>query len=1085
MPWIDLAKDGPQGKAALFLDYFALPNIFTLYPAIRNRHFLVALPVLVGVLLRVEILLSVGLMGLQDVSLYEPLDVVVEESFTFPIPESRFGGLNVTIPTHVMMGITAFNTSQPPGTTSQFAYQDFRAVGDNPNGPIHAAVRGFTSAMECQEATLIFQTNISLMQAVITGGPGTRFPFDVANRFCNDTQGVLVKLSGNVPRNTTSVQYNFYIDLACNSDHFNAVFTKWLVDTTNPDEYMTDLKLTESVALGCRFTHSLSDLDVTKSGSEVHVVLAADPKSQRIARDQDHGKHDINSRIFGSDIVFSTTETEAYSYKKPISMNYMPGLGVFANESIPDFFKPGVLERSLDTFLPRYAALFAHFLAKEKTRTTVTGDASYVLRTLKSSEVITHVMVGIFAAVALATVGIIFLAPGVGLIRRATDTVLDYAVLFTQTQVRAQLRGTGLSTIQQLMQKLSGDAGDGPEETFSLPGKTAAGTREPKLSPPGTVALALDQPRPGSWYEPWSLLYRTQVAGMLILAALIVLVSGLFYRSQTFHGLATVSDDTYIRLLWTSLPAVIMTGVSLYCDNLFFTARTLAPFQSLLGGSRVGRSEGQNYLDETFLTTLSKSLRGRHWTVLLATCIYILGSVLTIMISHLFSVYQYDVGSRVEVQQQTWFAPSNFSASDSEVPSLVAELISHYNLSYLPGTYEGLVFPDLALQDAGLLDPAKTAIRARVPALRAQLNCTFWSGHNRLRKREGSPDETYQSLTGSNCSFFPESGIGPQTARSFGHALNAASQNADWRLQGRCTWPWDFAYWWGAGDSNPPEPPIEVAHYPYEALLLCREDWETVDVDTTFATPALAAGALSPDAPPVPDEASARPYPYFRRHADYDPGDGASCAQSEFASIKDLDCFFGWLATSRWALPLDHLAAQDFEHEVVAAVKFLHGLLRAQLVHFGYGFKRTAFERKADEAPFEAARPPPVEGVVLEKGQKRLVQNAGPTGALLGVLSAILVLYAVAGRMVERRVVPKDPLSVAAMASLLADSNVYQYLPEGAEGMTSRELGEAFQGKELRMGFFQDPSDGGKANFTIGVVDDTFVGGVQGMGKKG
>jgi len=1094
MPWIALAKDGANSQTALLLDYFALPNLFTVYPAIRNRHFLVVLPILVGILLRVEVLLSVGLMGLQDVPLHEPLEVLVEESFTFPIPESHFGSLNTSIPTEVMMGVTAFNTSQPSGTTSRFAFQDFHALGAQPNpAPIHATVRGFTSILECQKASLIFQTNISLMEAVNTGGPGTRYPIDIANHYCNDTQGLHVQLNGNLPRNTTSVQYNFYINMACNSDHFSAVFTKWLVDTTNPSEYMTDLQLTESVALGCRFIHSLHDVEVTKTGSEVEVALAADPKSQRIDRDQDHGKRDINSRIFGSSIIFSTTETGAYSYKKPIALNYMLGLGIFANESIPDFFRPGALEASLDAFLPRYAAIMAHFLAKEKTQKTVIGDTSYVLRALKSSDIITHVMVGLFGAAALATVGILFLAPGAGLIRRAADTILDYAVLFSQTQVRAQLRGTGLSTIQQLRARLFRDDLDGQavrqDRNTSWPDKELSRANEaPDAASLGTASGGW-RLAPGSWYEPWSLLYRTQLTGMLILVALIALAAGLFYRSETSHGLATVSDDTYVRLLWTSLPAIAMTGVSLYCDNLFFTARTLAPFQSLLQGSRVGGLKSQSYLDETFLVTLSKSLRGRHWTILFATGIYILGSVLTIIISHLFSVYRFDVGSRLQVQQQTWFAPSNFSAEDShDIPVLVSQLITHHNLSYLPGTYEDLVFPDLTLQEAGALNPVNTSIRARVPALRAQLNCTFWSGHNRLRLEEGSPDETYQSLTGSNCSFFPEAGWGPQRGRAFGHSLNAASQNGNWRVQGRCTWPWDFAFWWGAGDPNPPEPPITFAHYPYEALLLCKEEWTTVDVDATFAPP--ARGALAPTTAPAPDEASARPYPYFRPNAaygQYDPADGVTCSQSEFASMRDLDCFFGWLATSRWAVPLDHLAAAAHEQEVVAAVKFLHGLLRAQLVHFGYGFKRTAYEQRVDVPPFEAARPPPIEGVVLVRGQKRLVQNGGPTGALIGVLGALLVLYVVAGRMVERRVVPKDPLSIAAMASLLADSNIYRYLPEGAEGMASQELGEAFRGKELRMGWFRDAEDGEKTNFTIGVVDDAFIGGVQGCGsgKKG
>jgi hypothetical protein len=92
------------------------------------------------------------------------------------------------------------------------------------------------------------------------------------------------------------------------------------------------------------------------------------------------------------------------------------------------------------------------------------------------------------------------------------------------------------------------------------------------------------------------------------------------------------------------------------------------------------------------------------------------------------------------------------------------------------------------------------------------------------------------------------------------------------------------------------------------------------------------------------------------------------------------------------------------------------------------------------------------------------------TRVLEALLGAMLLLAALNTVLMKTRgVVPKNPCSIAAAASLLADSNILDALPRGAERMSSEEIERraGFEGKTFYMGWYEKDETAEKQRQTV------------------
>lgn len=118
----------------------------------------------------------------------------------------------------------------------------------------------------------------------------------------------------------------------------------------------------------------------------------------------------------------------------------------------------------------------------------------------------------------------------------------------------------------------------------------------------------------------------------------------------------------------------------------------------------------------------------------------------------------------------------------------------------------------------------------------------------------------------------------------------------------------------------------------------------------------------------------------------------------------------------------------------------------------------------------------PINGTINDNARLRLVQNAVSTRIIEGLLAAMLICGAIACVLEgNTRILPKDPGSIAARMSLLADAEIWgnqdvidELRDVEAKGQKREDL---FKGWVFRMGWWDGKGD---------CVDE----GVEGTGRK-
>ncbi|KAK1757193.1 hypothetical protein QBC47DRAFT_378589 [Echria macrotheca] len=109
---------------------------------------------------------------------------------------------------------------------------------------------------------------------------------------------------------------------------------------------------------------------------------------------------------------------------------------------------------------------------------------------------------------------------------------------------------------------------------------------------------------------------------------------------------------------------------------------------------------------------------------------------------------------------------------------------------------------------------------------------------------------------------------------------------------------------------------------------------------------------------------------------------------------------------------------------------------------------------------------------IVDANAGRLLVNEVGTYMMIGVLAALFLLnLSLLGLLPRRMTAAKAPGSILGMASLLADSNIFERFPLAVEYMSSEGVCELFGEEAFRLGWFEKP-EGGGMNFGIGVIED-------------
>ena len=1042
-PWQQMRDGATEAEKSLLLDYVSMWQPAIVIKAVKNRHFSVAAGTICSMLLSLVIVFSTGLFSLQEV-LVPHAEIPIQLANRFSGNNTDFDGLGID-PYDVLNAVTFENTSYPLGTTRELAYQQFSASKMSTNAVISATIDGMETELTCEHADL----QINKWEVTVGSGISglhawkeeTR-DIDLLTPSCNITNIALVnefdktgypdtsvvvttryvsRFTSATCNGTSGAGENRIIVTAVDVGLGNSTTKKVTQPEGTWDEVVTKLIPNRSVQLICEPKYSLIQLHATKN--------ASDSSSVQLSRQGTSGSGLINitawdlanavvnalgiddagNKPIGSNNPFYANGT---SNSGKTDIDYQTQLGAWMigkTGSIDTLFEEGFLSNATSVYFRAMAAQYANrgLLVSEKSQ--IIGSAS-----LNEDRVVMMELPLRVIEVCLA-IGVLLIAAIILLCPRHVTTATPWnpnsisaiaATLSKSDDLRQRLTGTSGSSIPALQAHLS----KWKFYSQTTPHGLRIDTSE------SDIDQVVDAPNDPTPFKPFPTFFF-RILIFLVVVLMIIALEVCLHISQSNDGLGDVSTSKYMHYIWTVLPAILMETVSLSIGSMNSNARSIAMYRDLKRptGAVFERFMLANFLDSTNLALVFESARLRHFAVMATTIAAFLTPFLTIATSGLYSIVDVPQHRVAPFTQETIFNYT-YNGTDARYPELTtydaeinsnqynAEYIVTMNLSYPQWTFSEYAFPQISFEEPEDLRH-EDFVDLVIPALRAahpchistadQLNASYTppvSSSSEALDSHGTVTVHVPSPTGS----YDAGNI------SWSASGNSTSIATVWPVDDgifgtktRLSIPWVQAFIWGQ---------VTNGSINQIAAMFCVSGIDTIDTRTRFTLPGFN---ISEDYPPVPIESSAKPAP--------NQGLEWLTWSDDFATLSaQIDSFFQAMVAGRYSIPVAYLKDPEKTQEVTKAIKFQDGILQAQ----GWNtISRIAANGTLDSDPLS--------GKVTSQDRLRLVQDSASTRFLQALLASILILGILGSLFLNTDCfLPKNPCSIAAVASFLADSNI-------------------------------------------------------------
>lgn len=622
----------------------------------------------------------------------------------------------------------------------------------------------------------------------------------------------------------------------------------------------------------------------------------------------------------------------------------------------------------------------------------------------------------LFICMTACTIWVMRKRPGNAVSRDPGSVIGIATILARSPQLCKALQGTGSLSLHALRERIH-------EKRFSTSIQGGFGISESYQDDPDpnspTHLLPLGTPsRKIIWYRPFSVKSAGKVLAVMTPVVVLAALEAVLQMSQAHAGLADIRHNRYVHYSFTLLPTAILVGIGMMFAALDFSARVFHPFHLMRRGNAYWSAISSDLLGKVGLHCFWDTLRQQNIVLANASLCIILSPFLTIVASGLFFTVtmpqRYDIrlSQMDSVSEKPWYS----DMSDNQEGFTIANLIFFDNSSEPLFTYNDLAFPRvefLSPTNKTLSDRfGNSQVSARLPALRARTHCTFLPDDMII-------DTTYDKFThqGSNLSVIFEA----QVPEGCGWGQYGTSNNESVVFDITVLKDRSFGIWHTTLDGivNRPWCPITWAIFGQAGVqqatsvtaMHCRPYMERVDTDVTFNAKDFS---FDPTRPPVPDDSTAvyiQSISWSRRETNIFVPSLEDADPSPLSITMGPAVVDGLFA----AVPGQDLLGVANRDRLRATVQRVYGRIFAQIFN--------TLRETALEVPYRV----------------RLKQSAVSTRLLEGLLGVIALSAVLTFAMLDtRRVLPKNPCSIAAMASLLACADMLQkdVIPEGTEYMT-------------------------------------------------
>ena len=1070
-PWLQL-REGPEvAEKNVLLDYVSNLQPLALIEAIKNHHWLPAAATSCSLLFRLLIVFSTGLFTLKSIPIpsegipAQLLDSLRNNNLKYDNTSYE--------PFDILNAVIFENLTYPDGTNKDLLFQRFSAPGLSSNAILNITVDGLAADLECEPATVkVNQWEIvTLHQANTTWNKTLLQDIEMSTPSCNiSTPFAFLPDQNSWGDIKTAVSYNYgYCNHSSGPDGGRLVLSAAEIHSSEdsaPYDVSNDgpgpvkekwrikrsLSLKRSKQLICK--PSLSSVTL-QAGVNLSEPLSS-AWIQRTGHAQplsDFTNWNLTKSTFLSKPIIALSRPITYEDPFPStnsSVDISIKLGAYLAKSgvvgdIENLFNEDML---YDSGVSYYRAMTAQIMRVgmvDQHQSTTVGSAIMDRERVVMTSLSLRVVEVCLALLLLLVIGMIALLSrksiaGLALAPWDPNKISTIAALLpTSTGFWDSVRDAGAASsdiihtrlARQRYQSISTAKGF----SIAITDGDCNGDRDLKDN-----------------YIPWKPFPNlcARIIVFIMVASVIVALEVVLHVSQKNDGLGNVSTDDNLHYLWTVLPAMAMVSIGLFFGTLDFNTRSLAPYARLRkpNGELYSNSMSLDFLDFLGISTIIRAIRKRELAVFATTLATMVSAFLTITSSGLYSVFDVPTHISMDFTQKTVFynssrpnrtAPERPGWSRQSEGVVTSDFILRDNVSFPHWTYDTLAFPRLAIAQN---NSRNSFVDMKIPALRSRLTCELLTGStlntNYTRKTiHNSGEVSYvYSVTvdlpeglacGDNKNTSSET-LGATSRPAvkphnyIGEAVELGCLKDNYSRQAN-------SYVWGYLNNATDDVPFDNM-----ASLACTDQPEFVDTAVRFKLPSMD---IDEDHPPVPDESTARlndmVYIPFMDQTDL-PGE-----------VDDVvDTWFKSLVSGRYAIPIEDLGDPNQNEKVAAALKHQHMLIRAQQYS---SYVRLEANGSMDHEPLL--------GNVTQSGRLRLVQDPVSTRVLEALLAFMLVLGILGSMCLNTdRVLPKNPCSIAAVASLLADSNFLDRFDAQMGDPSDKSVGNvSFAGCRFHLGY--------------------------------
>ncbi|KAI1445837.1 hypothetical protein F5Y02DRAFT_426436 [Annulohypoxylon stygium] len=1081
LPWMVLACQSKRSKPldikrndavrTIALDYASMWTPNAIVVAAKNKHFLVLCALVTSMFLRIQIILSALLFYVHLVNNTQNVKVDLQDQFLDRV-DVPFSPIMDSRPYRLESGNWTTQLEYPqyvaPGVALQH-FDDKVLVEIENNTALTITVDGVTVSTSC-ETPPVSITSVENGTTNFTVSPRLHIPSRVFP-FENMYPAQLLK----------DPYLLYYWEDTSYNNHSVDPFFMAMVISGRHNGSKVDFQTT---ALSCTLGVQVYPFEVIMENAKLSAVKQSEAEATRsihgglldymwrsypnpiaiYPQDRWIGGGTCGGIVTGDIIDFnvdSFSGTDLIPFKvggRLLKSGPLNG-SEFANQSI--------LEETMKLYHSVYGSLVANYDFRRPDKSSTNGTISRNLSRLGVQPYISQAMVGIFGLTMVLTLPLFWeVSPKDGFVPFEPHTLAGMAILLSRSHglLRA-LSNCGHQPIKVLLEQVKGAYYTSLIHNSSTPLYPSFQLQRLKVGDQSRTEAPPTEPKKIDWYRPWTLHPASRIISLLTTIGFLATLVALMQRSLCLDGIGDALSGSSFHYLWTSLPSLFFISLSTYFGGCDFELRSLAPFV-LLSSRPATYSEGLtlSFTDQSIARAFFRSLKRGHLVILFSTLIVFLSSLLSIFAANLFTVQVNNISKPISLQQVQWFTSMKFELQQSKL----ADLVLNANLSYPPWTFEDLVIPQYQL--ANPMTPNElqldSIITGQLRAARANLDCDYSTSIGNVSidiygdKTTCKPSGLIVCPMDANEPF----GLDPIQVR--------------WLCDDKASivegWP-ALMYSWGKCQNDQQ---ALWGNDSYATVMICNETFEEVEVQITLFGPNLE---IRESHPPIPINSSRNPITLNFNESIFEPGVPGYDIPDPYNNLigsQGQNRLFDTLTSSRYAIPDGWLGDTSRREDVIAAIKKLHGIVRAQMLRGSTGawlyFNDTSANQSLltrDKSPI-----PPVDGEMWQT-VPRVVQNEAATYILVGFLAAIFILDVLLVWLSEvhgyRRAVPKPPGTIVAVASLFVNSTFLGHLPSNAQWTTHQKLEKHFEGKRFQMGWFSGDTDNEGSVFTIGVVNDT------------